>query len=332
MGMSIASIGYYLPDNAVTNDHLLELVATNGGNREKIADLKRKLLLNKADVRYFKHPEQGGVEMAEEAARRCLAKAGFPAEELDLILYVGMLREYVEPAMSIILQARLKAAKAHAFDISNACNGFINGLELADLYIASGKFKHILIVGAENGSERIPWHHMSSDERAGGFSALTIADGAAAMLLRADANHPGFTEFDFITYGQYHDLCLIKIGKESDDLKIMVKSKRLAMTALKILPEYIESYLHKARRTLGKIDIWFPHQVTGDPSKFFEKLDEDLNRKVYNTFDKVGNTGSISIPLGMALAEEAGRLKRGDCVAAVVGASGFSCGATSFVY
>ncbi len=332
MALSIASLGYYLPENQISNDFLLEMLKKKGGQLVDIERLKKKLTHNKAEFRHFKNPDETGMDMAEKAAKKCLEKINFDPRELDFILYVGMLRDYVEPAMAVMLQDRLGAKKAHAFDLSNACNSFLNGMEIAYLYVRTGKYRNALIVGAEDGSERIPWHLFNSEENFAGFSALTISDGAAAMLLQDVPEHPGFTEFVFDTYGEYNDLCRVKIGKERDDLKIMVKSKELAITALRILPEFVTAFMEKTRKTLGRIDIWFFHQVTGDPRNFWGNLDEDLVNKAYNTFSKVGNTGSISIPLGMALAEENGKMKRGDCVAAVVGASGFSCGATAFVY
>jgi 3-oxoacyl-[acyl-carrier-protein] synthase III len=332
MGMSIAAIGYYLPGNPVDNDQLLEMVRTRGGPKADIEKLRSRLVLNQAETRYFKNFDETGADMAEKAAKQCLEKAGFNPGDLDFILYVGMLRDYVEPAMAIILQDRLEAKKAHAFDLANACNSFLNGLEIANLYVETGKYRNALILGAEDGSERIPWHLFDSEENTAGFSSLTISDGAAAMLIKNDPAHRGFTRFSFKTYGQYHDLCRIKIGKRTDDLKIMVKSKKLAMTAMGILPQFVAGFLEETQKALGRVDIWFFHQVTGNPRRLWGNLDASLVDKAYNTFSQVGNTGSITIPLGMALAEENGRLKRGDCVAAVVGASGFSCGATAFVY
>lgn len=332
MGLAIVSIGYYLPDNLITNDRLLEMVRDKSGVDAELEKLKERLILNQAEKRYFKNETETGASMAEQAARKCLEKVNFDPEELDCILYVGMLRDYVEPAMAIILQDALGAKNAHAFDLANACNSFLNGMEVAEMYIKTGKYRNVLLVGAEDGSERIPWDMFNNEVNHAGFSALTISDGAAAMLLKDIPSHPGFTEFRFKTYGQYHDLCKIKIGKEKNDLKLMVKSKKLAMTAMGILPGFISGFLEESRQRLGGLDIWFFHQVTGNPRKLWGDLSEDLVNKAYNTFTQVGNTGSISIPLGMALAEENGMLKRGERVAVIVGASGFSCGATAFVY
>jgi 3-oxoacyl-[acyl-carrier-protein] synthase III len=332
MGVLIAGLGYYLPENRVTNDELLEMVKTKSGQAVDLEKLRERLLLNKAFTRYFKNSSATGVDMAAQAAQKCLTKIGFDPLELDCILYVGMLRDYVEPAMAVILQARLEAKNAHAFDLANACNSFLNGMEIAEMFIRTGKYHNILIVGAEDGSERIPWHLFNDNPTSAGFSALTLADGAAAMLLQHNAEQSWFTEFVFRTYGQYHDLCRIKIGKAKDDLKVIVKSRKLAMTAMGILPQFVTDFMKTAQTKLGRIDIWFFHQVTGAPNKFWGDLADELVDKAYNTFSDVGNTGSISIPLGMALAEERGKLKRGDCVVAIVGASGFSCGATAFVY
>lgn len=332
MGVRIASINYYLPENQISNERLLEIVAEKGGPGIDLEKLRERLIINKAEKRYFKNPEETGVSMAEFAARKCLSKVNFAAHDVECIIYVGMLRDYVEPAMAIILQDLLEAPKAHAFDLANACNSFLNGMELATMYIKTGKFTNVLLVGAEDGSARIPWHLFNTEKNLTGFSSLTISDGAVAMLLQNEPSHPGFTGFTFKTFGQFHDLCKIKIGKEADDLTLIVQSKKLAMTALNIMPQFIQDSLHQAQNELGRVDIWFLHQVTGDSRKFYGTLEATLVEKAYSTFSQVGNTGSISIPLGMALAEENGALKRGDCVATVVGASGFSCGATAFVY
>ena len=333
MGMSIVSIGYYLPDRSVSNDELLGMVLKHGGNIADCENLKKKLLVNKADTRYFKSPDETGIDMSVKAAQKCMENANFPAKDLDMILYVGMLRDYVEPAMSVILQNILGARHANAFDISNACMGFLYGLEVASHYFDTGAYRNILLVGAEDGSERIPWHLFHSDkEGLKGFSALTVSDAAAAMLLQHSESSGNFKKFTFQTFGQYSDLCRIKIGKETNDLKLMVKSKQLAITAIEILSELIPSFLYAAQEIMGVIDIVFLHQVTGDPKNFCGKLRPELYQKCYNSFTRVGNTGSISIPIGMALAEEEGKLKRGDHVAAIVGASGFSFGGTAFIY
>lgn len=333
MGMSIVSLGYYLPERKVSNEDLLELVAKYGVNTVDLEGLKKKLLVNKAKTRHFKSHDETGIDMSVKAALKCMRSVNFQSKDLDLIIYAGMLRDYVEPGMSVILQNRLGAEKANAFDISNACMGFLYGMDVAFHYFESGTCRNILIVGAEDGSERIPWHLFNSEkEGLKGFSALTVSDAAAAMLLQYTAPDNNFKTFHFKTFGQYHDLCRIKIGKEIDDLKLMVKSKQLAMTAIDILSELIPSFLYSAEELLEEIDVVFLHQVTGDPKNFCGKLRRDLYEKCYNSFSRVGNTGSISIPLGMALAEEEGKLKRGHHVAAVIGASGFSFGGTAFVY
>jgi 3-oxoacyl-[acyl-carrier-protein] synthase-3 len=331
--MTIESIGYYLPEHLVSNDELLDLIAKHGLENSELERIKKKLLINQAETRYFKSQDETGIDMSVKAARKCLQNANFQPQDLDLILYVGMLRDYVEPAMSVILQDILGAGKANAFDISNACMGFLYGMEVASHYIESGTCRNILIVGAEDGSERIPWNMFSSHQECfKGFSALTVSDAAAAMLLQDKESKNSFKTFYFKTFGQHSDLCRIKIGKETDDLKLMVKSKQLAITAVGILSELIPSFLYRAEEILQEIDIIFLHQVTGDPKNFCGKLRRDLYEKCYNSFSKLGNTGSISVPIGMAFAEEEGKLKRGDHVAAIVGASGFSFGGTAFVY
>ena len=325
--MKIASLGYYLPSNVVTIDDLIARLGNNENlNLEKI---KKRLVINKALERRFKSPEETGIEMAHKAITNCLSKINFPPEEIDLILYVAMLREYEEPAMSIVLQDKIKAKNANAFDVSNACNGFLNAMEIAYDRIILGKCRNILIVGAEANSNLIPWHKFNEEDFSG-FSALTIADGAAAMLLQR-SNENDF-DFEFHTFGEFHDLSIIKIGKEINDLKLIVEPRAMAEAAQKITGEFIPRYLNEAIKNLDGIDHIFLHQITGDPRRYCGNLPDEIYGKTYVSFDPVGNTGSISIPLGMALAEEEGKLKRGDHIVAIVGAAGLSIGAVAFIY
>lgn len=331
--MRISSIGYYLPEHVVTNDELLQMINTNSKTDTDLNNLKKKLLINQAQTRHFKSPSESSLDMAEKAAWRCLEKAEVSGAEIDLIVYTAMERLHVEPPMSVLLQHRLGARNANAFDLSNACLGFLNAMELANLYIESGRYQNILVVGAETGSQWIPWENFASgDKDTTGFSALTVSDAAAAMLLQPGGAERNFKVFQFKTFGEYNDLCQIKIGKGPDDLKLIVKSKKLAMVAMEIMSVFIPKFLHLAKEFLGKLDIWFLHQVTGDFRKFCGDLEDELYNITYRSFSRVGNTGSISIPVGMALAEENKVLKRGDYVATIVGASGFSYGGTFFVY
>ena len=234
--------------------------------------------------------------------------------------------------MSVILHRRLGAVNANAFDVSNACNSFMNMIEIAHNFIELGKYRNILLVGTELGSDWIPWESFGNDKQAMGFSALTVSDGAAAMILSEDKSNKNFKLFNFETYSQHHELCQIKIGKRAEDLKLIVQSRQLAMAAMDILPKYVPRFVNAACEYLGGLDILFLHQVTGVLRKLCGSLSDELYAKAYNTFSTLGNTGSISVPLAMALAEEEGKLKRGDRVAAVVGASGLSCGGTAFIY
>lgn len=329
--MKISSISYYLPDHVVSNDELLQLIITNSKANVDVEALKKKLLLNKAETRYFKASNETSLDMAEKAVKRCLEKANLKIDDVDLIIFTSMERMYIEPPMGVLLQSRL-GAKAHAYDISNACLGFLNAMELAKLYMDANKYHNILIVSAEIGSQWIPWDKFSIDKDLTGFSALTVSDAAVAMLLQPGGAEQNFKVFDFKTFGEYNDLCQIKIGKDQNSLKLLVKSKKLAMIAVELMSSFIPCFLHKSKDFLGKLDIWFLHQVTGEPKKFCGALEDDLYNISYHTFSKVGNTGTASIPLGMALAEEKSLLKRGDKVALIVGASGFSYGGTCFIY
>lgn len=332
MGICIAGLGHYLPERAVTNEELIGMLAEASGNNINAAGLKKKLDMNLAVTRRFISGDENALQMARSAILRCLEKSGADAADIDLIIYCAMFRKFVEPAMAIHLQNEIGAVNANAFDISNACMGFLNAIELAYFYIEAGRYDNVLIVGAEENSGLIPMDMFGDEENNPGFSSLTIADGAAAMLLQKGKRKKDFGLFDMQTFSEHKDICKIKIGKETHDLKLMVNSRRLAAAALDIMSKFIPGFVALAEDYLGGVDIMFIHQVTGNQKKFCGGLSDELFGKFYTTFPTVGNTGSVSIPLAMSLAEEEGRLKRGDRVVVLVGASGFSCGGTAFVY
>jgi 3-oxoacyl-[acyl-carrier-protein] synthase-3 len=332
VGISIAGLGHYLPQKVVTNEELIGQLIEASGKDIDVAGLKKKLDLNLAVKRHFKSGEENGIQMARAAIWKCLEKSGATAADIDLIIYCAMYRKHVEPAMAIYLQDEIGAVNANAFDVSNACMGFLNAIELAYFYIEAGRYDHVLIVGAEENSELIPMDMFGGEVNNPGFSSLTIADGAAAMLLRKGPRKKDFGLFDMHTYCEHKDVCKIRIGKETHDLKLMVNSRKLAAVALNVMSKFIPAFVALAEDYLGGVDIMFIHQVTGNQKKFCGGLSDELFNKFYTTFPVVGNTGSVSVPLAMSLAEEEGRLKRGDRVVLLVGASGFSCGGTAFVY
>ena len=122
-----------------------------------IADMKKKLTLNVAKQRHFISKDENGIIMAEEAVKRCLENGSINVLDIDLILYVSMYRAYVEPAMSIHIRDAIGAKNSNAFDISNACMGFLNAKELAYMYLETNRYNNILIVSSEVCSELIPW-------------------------------------------------------------------------------------------------------------------------------------------------------------------------------
>lgn len=335
MGIAIKGVSYYLPEKCVTNDELLSMISTNSGSDACLDDLQKKLELNLAETRYFRAKNETGVDMAETVARDCLKKAQLDPVDIDFIIYAGMMRDYLEPAMGVTLQGRIGAKNANAFDVMNACNSFLNAVQIAHHFIESGECRNVLIVGSEDGSSHIPWDKFIKGNETSGFSALTVADGAAGWIMQKSSEKTydkNFKLFESHTYGEHHDLCQIKVGKEADDLKLIVKSKKLAMVAMKVLSDYIPDFIDQAVTYFGDIDRIFFHQITGNPRKVCGRLSDEYYNRAYNSFSRVGNTGTISIPLGMALAEEEGKLKHGDRVAVLVGASGFSCAGTAFVY
>ncbi len=142
--------------------------------------------------------DESTADLATEAARRALDAAGVRAEELDLVVLATDTPEYISPATSVVVQHRLGAKRAGTFDLNCACAGFVTALDTASKYvIADSSYRHVLVVGAYAMSKYLDW----SDKK----TATIFADGAGAVVLRADEERPGFLASKLVAEGSYHD-------------------------------------------------------------------------------------------------------------------------------
>lgn len=300
-GAIIAGTGSYVPEAVLTN---LDL--------EKKVDTSDDWIVSRTGIsaRRICSPEMTVVDLAAEAGKRALADAGISAAEVELIIVATVTAEHLFPSVACLVQERLGAAKAAAFDLSAACAGFIYSLETAAQFIKSGTYTNVLVIGAEVLSRFVDWKDRNT--------CILFGDGAGAVVLRASA-YSGLLGSHLQADGSGGDLL-----KLCNNGNIEMCGNEVFRFAVKIMGEAVEQVLEKLQLKKEDLDYLIPHQANiRIIQSAAKRLDLPMD-KVYVNVNKYGNTSAASIPLALDEAVKAGKIKDGDLVALV----GFGAGLT----
>ncbi|HVE84100.1 MAG TPA: ketoacyl-ACP synthase III [Myxococcales bacterium] len=272
------------------------------------------------------------LDMALEASRKALAQAeahGISVADLDLLIYCGVCRQYLEPATATVLHGMLGLQRATAFDISDACLGFIDGWMVADAMIATGRARRALVVSAEAGTHygRLSMEAMlqGGDPRVH-FASLTLGDGAAAAVIASRDGRPdGFLRGLRETHGEHHGLCIIPRAGEP----MTSHASRLLSVGLRHFEENARAVIQASGWTVDDVDLVVPHQAS---STVIERGREALGispDKVAVTLDRFGNMASVAVPFTLAQAVEEERVGKGSRVLITGFGSGLGVGMLS---
>src|SRR5262249_37461345 len=124
-------------------------------------------------------------DLAAEAGSRALERAGLDAGAIDAVLFCGITRDFIEPATANVGQAAVGAVRARVFDVTNACNGIIDAIDVADAFIRTGKAHRVLLTTGERASISIDWKPQSAEDFMRAVAGLVVGDGGGALVLEA---------------------------------------------------------------------------------------------------------------------------------------------------
>jgi 3-oxoacyl-[acyl-carrier-protein] synthase III len=315
--VGIAGTGSCVPERVVSNSFF-----------EKIVDTSDEWIVQRTGIkeRRFVADDQATSDLALVAGQRALEMAGVTAAELDLIVLGTLTPDYLLPASAVLVQDRLGAVKAGAFDVNAACTGFITALSTAEAFIAAGRAKRVLAIGAESLSRFLDFKDRSS--------CILFGDGAGAAVLmpHADCNQGEVLKTSLGADGSgYTHIHMIGGGSkvpptpeslERGDHYIRVKGRetfRFAVTKMaELIVEMLEGYGY------DDVTLCVPHQVNQRIiDAALERLGWNADKVMVN-IDKYGNTSAASIPVALDEAVRAGRIERGKLVVLV----GFGAGLT----
>lgn len=315
----ISAVGHFLPEFKMTNFDLEKLVDTN--------DEWIRTRTGISERRILKDPEKATSYMATLAAKEALDSAGVSPEEVDLIIVATVTPDYIFPATACLVQEKLGAINAFAFDISAACSGFIYALTTGASYIQGGMAKKVLVIGADKMSSILDYSDRTT--------CILFGDGAGAVLLEVSDDETGVMDSIHHTEGdtncglyQPAGGSLIPASHETVDARMhsirqdgRAVFKKATMGMADVSLEIME------KNNLSSDDVtWLvPHQANLRIIDATAKRMGISSEKVMINIDKYGNTTAATIPL--CLYDWRDKLNKGDNLVLAAFGGGFTWGA-----
>ncbi|OPH61673.1 3-oxoacyl-ACP synthase [Paenibacillus ferrarius] len=323
--VGVLGTGKYVPERILTNQELETMVETND-----------EWIVTRTGIRERRIAAEGQAtsDLCYEASLLAMASAGITADQLDLIIVATITPDMSFPSTACVLQEKLGAKKAAAFDLSAACSGFVYGLANASNFIATGTYKYALVIGADCLSRITDYTDRNT--------CILFGDGAGAVVIGEVPEHRGFKSFELGADGTGGPLLKIEGGgsrnpasQNSIDQRlhyIYMAGAEVFKFAVRIMGNAADEALRKAGWEKADIDLLVPHQAN------MRIIQASLNRleltddKCMINLDKYGNMSAASIPVALAEAAEQGRLNEGDRIVLVGFGGGLTWGASALVW
>jgi 3-oxoacyl-[acyl-carrier-protein] synthase 3 len=322
----IKGLGFYVPDNVVTNDDLSKLIDTSDEwIQERTGIKERRHALKGSDTT---------TSMGVKASLKAIEAAKINKEEIDFIVFATLSPDFYFPGCGVLVQKELGLPNVGALDIRNQCSGFIYALSVADQYIKTGMYKNILVIGAETQS---PALDMTTRGR---NMAVLFGDGAgAAIVSRSDDPERGILSTHLHSQGEHAEqLAMITPGvgtkwvtellaeNDPDDVSYYpnMNGQFVFKNAVVRFAEVIEEGLKTNGLSNKDINMLIPHQANLRISQFVQHQFKLTDEQVFNNIMKYGNTTAASVPIALTEAVQQGKIKDGDLVVLAAFGSGFT--------
>ncbi len=322
----ITGLGFYVPENIVTNDDLSKLMDTNDAWIQERTGIQER--------RHVIRGEDTTTSMGIKAATIAIERSDVAKEDIDFVVFATLSPDYYFPGPGVSVQKELGLKTVGALDVRNQCSGFVYALSVADQYIKTGMYKNVLVIGSEVHSTGL-----DMTDRGRGVSVI-FGDGAgAALLSREEDLTKGILSTHLHSEGQHaEELVLIAPGmgkrwvtdiineNDPNDESYFphMNGQFVFKNAVVRFSEVIMEGLEANNLQVSDIDMLVPHQANLRISQFIQHKFKLTDDQVYNNIQKYGNTTAASIPIALTEAWEKGKIKEGDTVVLAAFGSGFT--------
>ena len=324
----ITGLGYFVPENIVTNNDLSKFMETSDEWIEERTGIKERRWID---------PKTGETTstMAVKASKIAIERSGLKKEDIDFIIFATLSPDMYFPGGGVRVQDMLDMPTIGALDVRNQCSGFIYAISVADQFIKTGMYKNILVIGAENHSGGL-----EKSTRGRGVTVI-FGDGAGAAVLsrseekgkgilsshlHSEGKHARELMLDGPNTGRWVPEILAESDPEDQSYYPQMNGQFVFKHAITRFSEAIVEGLEANNLQKEDIDMLIPHQANLRISKFIQKKFSLSNDKVHNNIMKYGNTTAASVIIALTEAWEHGKIKDNDLVVLAAFGSGFTWG------
>jgi len=321
----ISGLGFYVPDNVVTNDDLSKIMDTNDEWIQERTGIHER--------RHIVRGEDTTTTMGVKAAKIAIERSGLSNDDIDFIVFATISPDYYFPGPGVELQKELGMKTIGALDIRNQCSGFVYALSVADQFIKTGMYKNILVVASE-----VQSLGLDMTTRGRGVSVI-FGDGAGAAVLSRSNDDSRILSTHLHSEGEHaKELAVLAPGMggrwvtdiladnnpDDESYYPYMNGQFVFKHAVVRFSEVINEGLQANNLKVSDIDMLIPHQANLRISQFIQKKFGLNDNQVFNNIQKYGNTTAASIPIALTEAWEQGKIKKGDTVVLAAFGSGFT--------
>lgn len=317
---SITGVGAYVPAKILTNADLEKMVETSDEWITTRTGIKERHIAAEGEFT---------SDLGAEAARRAMKMAGVTADQLDLIIVATITPDMPFPSTACLIQHKLGAKRAAAFDLEAACSGFIYALEIGQQFIMSRTYETVLVIGAEKLSAITDWKDRNTCVLFGdgaGAAILQNRQGAHGLLTAVMGADGGKADLLFMPGGGSR--CPATVDSLSARLHFLrMEGKETFKNAVQAMQTAAEEALRRCEINISQIKCIIPHQAN---RRIIDAVGDRLGAKPEQLFvnvNKFGNTSAASVAIALDEAVSSGRVQHGDLILLVVFGAGLTWGA-----
>lgn len=316
---AITALGTYLPERVVTNEDLARIVDTSDEWIRTRTGI---------ETRRYVEPGTPTSVIGAEAAKQALRRRGIGADELDLIIVATVTPDMLFPATGCLVQDRIGASRAWAFDVSAACSGFAYALTMGAQFVETGRHQKVMVIGADVMTSILDYKDRTT--------CILFGDAAGAVILEPREDGSGILDFAHEVDGS--GACYLQMpaggslrpaSHETVDQGlhyIKQQGQHVFKYAVRKFADVSEQLLARNGMTGADLDLFVAHQAN---IRIIEAAQQRMGlpeAKVIKNIRQYGNTTAATIPLALATALDEGRLAPGNRVLLAAVGAGFTVG------
>jgi 3-oxoacyl-[acyl-carrier-protein] synthase-3 len=314
---SILSVGSYVPERVLSNADL-----------EKIVNTTDEWIMTRTGIRERRMAADNEFtsDLAAQAALRAMEKCGVTADQIDLIIVATITPDMMFPPTACLVQQKIGARNAAAFDIEAACSGFIYAIEIGQQFVMSRTYETVLVIGAEKLSSIIDWQDRST--------CVLFGDGAGAAILQNRPDAHGLLTACMGADGDKSEMLWMPAGGSRIPASVQsvttrlhhlrMDGKEVFKNAVNAMVTASREVLQRCRVDISQVKCVIPHQAN---RRIIDAVGERLGCRedqMFVNLDKYGNTSAASVAIALDEAVAQGRVQRGDLVLLVVFGAGLT--------